>query len=315
MSDILFIKTSSLGDVIHNMPAVTEAKRQKPDVRIAWVVEENYAPLAALHPAVAEVIPVAVRRWRRRFFLWSSWREAKNFLIRLRSRRYDAVIDTQGLARTALISLLTRGPRHGYDADSIRERVASFAYNVKHAAPRSDHAIARNRALAAASLGFTVEGAPDFGLDRQALAGVTRIPYGIFLHATAQQVKEWPEENWLALARAIEGDTGLLLPFGSSAEKERADRLAAQLENTRVPIGRAIDDMARMIAGASFVIGVDTGILHLAAALGVPLVGIFCGSEPALTGPVGSGRIEVVGGKGVTPSVDEVLAAFKRVTA
>lgn len=315
MSDILFIKTSSLGDVIHHMPAVTEAKRHKPDARIVWVVEENYAPLAALHPDVTEVIPVAVRRWRRRFFLWSSWRDAKNFIAKLRARTYDAVIDTQGLARSAIMARLARGKRHGYDADSVRERVAAFAYNVQHSVPRTEHAIARNRTLTALALGYTVEGAPDFGLNREKLSGVARTPYAIFLHATAQKVKEWPEENWLALAKALEGKTGLLLPFGSQPEKARAERLASQLNNTRVPIGRAIDDMARMIAGASFVVGVDTGILHLAAALGVPLVGIFCGSEPSLTGPIGPGRIEVVGGKGVVPSVEHVLSAVARVTA
>jgi heptosyltransferase-1 len=164
-------------------------------------------------------------------------------------------------------------------------------------------------------LGYQVEGEPDFGLNRAELAGVPRKPYGILLHATAQKGKEWPEENWLALARALEAEHDLLLPYGSPAEKVRADRLAGQLTRTRVPIGRALDDMARMIATASFVIGVDTGILHLAAALGVPLVGIFCDSDPALTGPVGAGRIETVGNRGMTPSVEEVFAAFKRAAA
>src|SRR5690242_7846768 len=108
MSDILFIKTSSLGDVIHHMPAVTEARRQRPDARVTWVVEENYAPLAALHPGVDEVIPVAVRRWRRRALVWSSWRDARTFLGKLRARSYDFVIDTQGLFRSALIARLAR---------------------------------------------------------------------------------------------------------------------------------------------------------------------------------------------------------------
>jgi heptosyltransferase-1 len=315
MTEILFIKTSSLGDVIHHMPAVTEAKRRRPDARIAWVVEENYAPLVALHPGVAEVIPVAVRRWRRRFLRWSSWREARNSLKQLRGRGYDAIVDTQGLVRSAILARIARGKRHGYDADSVRERAAAFAYDVQHSVSRNDHAVARNRALTGLALGYAVEGAPDFGLEREKLAGVTRAPYAIFLHATAQKVKEWPEENWLALAKALEGRTAFLLPFGSPAEQARSERLASQLANTRVPIGRPIDEVARLIAGASFVVGVDTGILHLAAALGVPLVGIFCGSEPSLTGPVGPGRIEVVGGKGAIPSVDQVLAAVSRVTA
>ena len=313
MSDILFIKTSSLGDVIHHLPAVTEARRHRPDARFAWVVEENYAALAALHPAVAEVMPVAVRRWRKRLYAWSVWSGIRQFIARLRARQYEKIIDTQGLVRSAVMAKLARGERHGYHADSVRERIAAWFYDVNHEVSRSDHAIARNRALTGLALGYTPEGAPDFGLDRAALAGVPRTPYGILMHATAQRQKEWPEENWVALARALEGKTGLLLPFGSAAEKQRADRLAAQLKNTRVPIGRAIDEMARMIAGASFVIGVDTGILHLAAALGVPVVGIFCGSEPSLTGPLGPGRIEVVGGKGVKPSVEEVLAAVSRV--
>ena len=122
MSDILFIKTSSLGDVIHHLPAVTEARRHRPDARFAWVVEENYAALAALHPAVAEVMPVAVRRWRKRLYAWSVWSGIRQFIARLRARQYEKIIDTQGLVRSAVMAKLARGERHGYHADSVRER-------------------------------------------------------------------------------------------------------------------------------------------------------------------------------------------------
>jgi len=315
MPDILFIKTSSLGDVIHHMPAVTEARRHFPEATIHWVVEESFAPLAALHPGADAVIPVALRRLARNPLAWSAWHDFGAFARRLRSRRYDTVIDTQGLFRTGIIAKLAHGERHGYGPDSVRERAAALFYDVQHAVPRGDHAIARNRALAGLALGYAPEGPPDYGLDRAALAGVPRTPYGILLHATAQRAKEWPEAHWIALARALEGRINLLLPFGSAREKERAERLAKDLEKTRVPIHRSLDNMARMIAGASFVVGVDTGLLHLAAALGVSLVGIFCGSEPSLTGPMGQGPIEIVGGKGAVPSVEEVLAAVARVTA
>jgi heptosyltransferase I len=85
------------------------------------------------------------------------------------------------------------------------------------------------------------------------------------------------------------------------------------VKNARVPQRQPLDRVARLIAGASFVVGVDTGLLHLAAALGVPLVAIFVGSEPGLTGPMGQGPIEIVGGKGQVPSVGDVLAALERV--
>lgn len=313
MADILFIKTSSLGDVIHHMPAVTDARRHLPDARFGWVVEEAFAPLAKLHPAVDVVIPVSTRRWRRNPIAWSAWRELRSYVRKVRATNYDAIIDTQGLFRTGILAKFARGHRHGYDRDSVRESLAAKFYDVHHTVPRDQHAIARNRALTGLALGYTPDGPPDFGLDRARLAGAVRHPYAILLHATAQRSKEWPEDHWRALASTLEQDINLLVPYGSETERQRAERIARGLQRTVVPIKRSLDQMAEMIAGASYVVGVDTGILHLAAALGVPLVAIFCGSKPQLTGPMGSGPMEILGDKGHAPSVDDVLAAVKKV--
>jgi heptosyltransferase-1 len=313
MPDILFIKTSSLGDVIHHMPAVTDARRHLPDAHVSWVVEEAFAPLARLHPGVDTVISVSVRRLKHSPMAWSAWRDMRTFIAALRARKYDAVIDTQGLLRTGVLSRLARGRRHGYDRDSVRERPATTFYQVAHSVPRDLHAIARNRTLTGVALGYTPEGPPDFGLDRAKLAGVARAPYAILLHATAQRQKEWPVENWRALANTLSQEINLLVPYGSEVERQRSEAIADGIDRTLVPMRRSIDQMAEMIAGASFVVGVDTGILHLAAALGVPLVAIFCGSKPALTGPMGSGPMEVLGSQGATPSVEEVLAAVRRI--
>jgi heptosyltransferase-1 len=313
MSDILFIKTSSLGDVIHHMPALTEARRRLPDARFAWVVEEAFAPLVGLHPAVSEVIPVASRRWRAALLSPPTWRELAIFSRVIRSRRYDEIVDAQGLFfKSALIARLARGRRHGYDADSIRERAAATLYDVRHAVGRDLHAIARNRMLTALSLGYQPDGAPDFGLERGKLADSATRPYGILLHATARPEKEWPQRLWIALGRALRQRGTLLLPWGSEAERSRSARIAAALDDARVPDRQPLDAVARLVAGASFVVGVDTGLLHLAAALGVPLVAIFVGSEPGLTGPMGRGPIAVVGGKGQVPSVAEVMSALER---
>jgi heptosyltransferase I len=311
MPDILFIKTSSLGDVIHQMPAVAEARRRQARAHFGWVVEEAFAPLIRLHPAVDEVIPVALRRWRSAALTPQTWREIAGFIDGLRKRDYDAIIDSQGLFfKSALIARFARGRRHGYDAVSIRERAASLLYDVQHGIAHSLHAIARNRMLTGLALGYAPQGGVEFGLDRERLANRDG-PYGILLHATARPEKEWPQASWIALAQALGADRGaLLLPWGTHAEQLRSEQIAAAVVDAVVPQRQPLEILLRVIAGASFVIGVDTGLLHLAAALGVPLVGIFVRSDPGLTGPQGPGPIAVVGGKGRMPSVAEVTSAL-----
>ena len=314
MSDLLFIKTSSLGDVIHHMPAMTEVRRNRPAAHLSWVVEEAFAPLVRLHAAVDAVIPVDTRRWRRVLHRPATWRELKDFVALLRAHSYDEIVDTQGLVRTAMTAKLARGRRHGYDAQSVREPFASRFYDVRHQVDPGLHAIARNRLLAGLALGHTPDRILDFGLDRAGLAARGRA-YGILLHATRRHGKEWPEPSWIEAGRMLSGrGVELLLPWGTGVERDRSARIAAALGHARVPQRGPLDAAARLIAGASFVIGVDTGLLHLAAALGVPLVGIFVGSEPGLTGPMGMGPIAVVGGKGAIPSAREVVAALDRVS-
>lgn len=313
MADILFIKTSSLGDVIHNMPALTDARRARPVDRFTWLVEEDVAPLVRLHPAVDEVVTVASRRWRRDG-LWSpgAIRELLAFHGILQAQRFDAVIDTQGLFRTGLMAWFARGTRHGYDRASIREPLASIFYDIRHAVPRELHAVERNRRLAALALGYRPERLPDYGLNRDALRE-SDPSYAVLLHATARKDKEWPVENWVALKEVLSRrGVDLMLPWGNNFERTRAEQIARALPRAKVVERLPLDGVARLIAGAAFVIGVDTGIMHLAAALGVPLVAIFSGSQPALTGPVGNGPIEVVGAKGRVPRVEEVVQALNR---
>lgn len=305
MTDILFIKTSSLGDVIHNMPAVTEARARLPDARIAWLVEEAYVPLVRLHPAVSEVVPVAARRWRKQLWSLPNWREMQGARGRIGAPRYDQVIDTQGLLRTGLMARIAQGRRHGYDRHSIREPLAAMFYDVRHGVSRDLHAIERNRLLTGAALGYEPAGPPDYGLD--ALRTGTG-QYVVLLHGTARVEKEWSPENWIALGERL-GDIEVVLPWGNEREHARATHLAANMPNARVAGEMPLDAIARLVAGARFVVGVDTGLLHLAAALKVPLVAIFAGSRPDLTGPIGQGPIEVVGAGDAPPSVDAVAAA------
>jgi heptosyltransferase-1 len=312
MADILFIKTSSLGDVIHHMPALTEARAQRPDACFSWLVEEAFAPLVRLHPAVDAIVPVAWRRWRKSLWSPATLGEIGDNVRSIRAERYDDIIDTQGLLRSAVIARLSSGRRHGYDRTSIRETLASAFYDVRYRVGRDLHAVERNRILTGRALGYKPQGTPDFGLDRSSLrrAGPR---YAILLHATARPEKEWAEANWVALGKELAAEGyDLVLPWGSFAEKVRADRMAAYLPRAAVPERQPLDSVARLMAGAELVVGVDTGLMHLAAALGVPLVAIFTGSKPHLTGPVGSGTMAVLGAQGAPPSLQEVREAVSK---
>jgi len=313
MTSILFIKTSSLGDVIHHMPALTEARKALPDATFTWLVEEAFAPLVRLHPAVDEVVPVAWRRWRKSLYAPATLGEIAGSLRAIRAPRYDLIVDSQGLLRSAMIARLAHGRRHGYDAASIREPLAAPFYDVRHRVSRDLHAVERNRILSGLALGYTPQDAPDFGLDRARFAAPAG-RYAVLLHATARPEKQWPEAHWIALGHTLSRDgLDLVLPWGTASERERSERIAAALPRARVPERAPLDAVAGLIAGAQFVVGVDTGLLHLAAALGVPLVAIFAGSKPGLTGPVGYGPLAVLGAEDAAPSVEAVKDAVARI--
>jgi heptosyltransferase I len=313
MANILLIKTSSLGDVIHNMPALVDARKARPEATFAWLVEEAFAPLVRLHPAVDEVVPVAWRRWRKSLYAPETMSEIKNSLREIRARGYDTIVDSQGLLRSAVIARVANGLRHGYDMSSIREPLASFFYDVRHRVSRELHAVERNRILSGLSLGYTPQGAPEFGLDRGQFArDASR--YAVLLHATARPEKQWAEERWIALGKALGRDTKLVLPWGSEPERARSERIVAAVPGSSIAARAPIDQVAKLIAGAQFVVGVDTGLMHLAAAFGVPLVAIFTGSNPGLTGPVGNGRLTVLGAAGAPPSIDAVVDAVAKIT-
>jgi len=312
MPDVLFIKTSSLGDVIHHMPAVVDARKARPDTAYAWLVEEAFAPLVRLNPAVSHVIPVAWRRWRKSLYTPSTVSEITASLRGIRDLRFDDVVDTQGLLRSALIARMARGRRHGYDSSSIREPIASAFYDKRYRISRDLHAVERNRLLSGLALGYSPQGAPDFGLDRARFSR-TGSRYGLLLHATARPEKLWPEEHWITLGKRLDRNTELRLLWGTDLERARSEHIAAAIPGAHVEKRKPLDQVAALIAGAQFVVGVDTGLLHLAAALGVPLVAIFTGSRPGLTGPVGSGPITILGSDGAPPAVDAVIEAVAKV--
>jgi heptosyltransferase-1 len=305
MRRILFVKTSSLGDVVHQCPAVTDAARI-PEASIDWVVEDAFAGVARMHANVARVIPVAVRRWRTALWRPAVWSEIAAFRRSLEAERYDAVIDTQGLLKSAFITRLSRGTRHGMDGASAREPLAARFYDRTHYVARGLHAVERNRRLTAAALGIHPQPSVDYGLRRGAAPdGKLPASYSVLLTMTSRADKLWPEARWVELGRALA--LPVVLPWGSTEERSRAERIGQGIGQAIVPARMTLEALAQVLGHARNVVGLDSGLTHLAAALGVPAVAIFCGSDPALTGLYGAPRAANVGAPGRAPQVFEVL--------
>lgn len=293
---VLLIKTSSMGDVIHTLPALTDARRAIPDIEFDWVVEEGFAEIPAWHPAVAQVIPVAIRRWRKHPLKTLRTGEWKGFKRRLASTRYDLVIDAQGLLKSALLTRYAQGPVVGLDRTSAREPLASRFYQRGIDVPWGQHAVERVRQLFAYALGYPLSpGLGDYGLDPGYFSGGgAPRPYVLFLHGTTWASKHWPELYWRRLAELVtERGYDVRLPWGNPVEKARAERIADGLESVQVLPPMQLAGVARIIAGARACVAVDTGLGHLAAALDVPGISLFGPTNAGFTGAYGAAQIHL----------------------
>lgn len=290
---LLVVKLSSFGDVIHTFPAITDLKVARPDIEVDWLVEEDLAPFVALHPGVAAIHTVAFRRLRRPVTNWpqlagDAWRLRRT----LRARKYDLVVDLQGLMKSALPARLA-GTVSGYDAASAREPAATRLYRRRFAVARDMHAVDRTRRLLAVAAGYALpEGTGRFGI---AAAGppdpALGLPprYAMVMHAASWPTKLWPEDNWRQLLPTISiVGRGIVFPWGNPDEKARAERLASGIPDAVVlPRVMAGADLARVIGGAELAVGLDSGLMHLAAALDVPGIWLYGPTDPGLTGPYG----------------------------
>jgi heptosyltransferase-1 len=308
MNAILVVRPSSLGDIVHALTLVADVRTHRPELAIDWVAETGFVPLVELHPGVRRVIPVALRHWRHHLFATSTWREFGSFRRLLRSEAYAAVLDLQEQVKGALIARMARGVRHGPDRASIREPAATFAHDVHHAIDPRQHFIVRCRRLAAAALDYRVEGPPQFGLVPPPPAAGTAPdrPYVVFIHGTSRADKLWPDAHWRRLIETFAA-TGLsvVLPWGSDAERARSERYAAGVANAHVPPPPrpTLPALAALLARAEIAIGVDTGFVHLAAALGTPTVSLFVATDPMRCGVGLAGdHARDLGGVGKLPS-------------
>ncbi len=337
---ILLVKLSSLGDILHNLPIVWDLRKRFPQSQIDWIVEEAYVdlltPLQTTNTfrGIDRIIPIALRRWRKHLFSWSTWQEFFTLRKTLRAVSYDVVLETQGLIKSALVSALAKKSNSAIVAGlgnateySGYEPIARMFYTQLVQVPVRCHAVDRSRRIMCSAFNWPIfkreEEPPLFYptkmieqlsalpiTDLQKLANDSLAPYVVCFHCTARAAKRWPKECWIALGKALSNrGYQLLFPWGNQAELEISQRIASEIEGAIVPRAISIQEAYRLIAHATLIVGVDTGLTHLAASLGMPTVEIYCDSPRWKTEGYWSSKISNHGDMKKIPNVEEVLQA------
>lgn len=309
---ILIVRTSSLGDLVHMLPAISDIATHFPHAQIDWVVEESFAAIPAWHPAIHQVIPVAHRRWRKNWWSAQSKAERAQFKAQLQSTSYDVVLDMQALLKTVWITRMAKGVKHGLDWKSAREPLTSLFFKHKHQVEFWQPAITRQRQLAALALGYDYSGPPNYGLQNITTA-VEVEPVAMIMPSASRDDKLWPEDNWHQVFAALQ-QKGLSLHLlaGSEAESARAEALIAGWENAEVLPRMDLTAVAYELAKATVMVGLDSGLTHLSAALERPTIGIYKASTPVRTPLVSNVYAASLGERGHEPSADVVLSALQQ---
>ena len=306
----LLVRLSSMGDLIHTLPAIEDLARMRPEVELHWLCEAGFADIARLHPFVKHVHVMKWRQWRKQLTQIETWREINGLKKSLLRNHFDDVLDSQGLLKSALFAKAANAPIHGLDSYSARERWASLFYDKTYPIPKGKSAVWRNRALFAQVFGYRMPSEQHFGLVVPEAGRLNDLPprYYVALHATSRDSKLWPQQHWLELLQKLHAASNapVYLPWGNEAEKARADSIAAALPFARVCEKMNLLQAAYLLKHAEGVAGVDTGLLHLANALDVPVVGIYTDTDPAKTGVQVSAWAQNLGNAGKIPAAETV---------
>ena len=297
MKRVLLIKLTSPGDLIHALPALSDAQDARPGLAFDWVIDENFQEIAGWHPAVKTTITTNHREWRGSLAKAETRGSVSKTIEQIRSNEYDLVIDGQGNFKTALLSLFARGTRAGFDSRSVREWIAHLAYQRRFAASKNAHAIERLRRLFASALDYAMPASPpDFRIRRERFVEPkAELPadYLVFIHNASWKTKLWPERHWADLiGMCTQAGYRVLLPWGNQHEEARAKRLATG-PGVQVLPRLKLSEIGYVIARAKACVCMDTGLSHLAAALDVPAITLYGATDTGLIGASGESQIHI----------------------
>lgn len=310
---ILIVRTSSLGDIVFALPVVKDILAHMPNAQIDWVCEEAFVEIPSWNSGVQNVIPMAHRRWRKRWFSRQTRQERKAFREALQSQEYDVILDLQSLFKSLWVSRQAIGPICGFDWKSAIDKPATWWYDSRFRV-NARQQVDRYRGLAARVLGYAVKTPADYGLDKLQIASSAKIdtpPYAVLVTSASTVAKRWNESAWQAVIEALQA-RGLQVKMtsGNPQEQAYAESIAAGRSGVVVLPKSSLTQTAQILAGATVVLGVDTGLVHISAALEVPTITIYCDSDPDYFYVKGRGFLSRLGSKGQAPELAQVLASL-----
>ena len=325
MKKLLLIKTSSMGDLIHTFPALTDLSRHRPnEYHLTWVVEESFADIARMHPMTRDLIIFGSRRWKKNLFKRETWQDFGRFKTALQAEKWDLIVDCQGLFKSAMITKMAaqKGtiPTYSYTKESIRDPFAARFYQHGFSVQKGLTAIERNRQLLAQIFNYTPKPLADFGIDHWTERSplTPDRPFVALIHGTSAENKEWPETKWIEVGQyLIRRGLISILFWGNEREKARAERIAEQVPEAIVMPRVSLQEAGFILSKASLIIAVDTGFAHLANTQDRPIIGLFLGSDSHYAGVIPTQQnpyARNLGGKGQNPEVSEVIKVIESFT-
>ncbi len=316
---ILLIKITSLGDMVHTLPLVHDLRRAYPGAKIDWVADASCADIPRWTVGIDRVIAPPLRQFKKNGKKWRDLRGILGAVRDLRREPYDVAIDVHGVYKSAIVARLSRTRRRlGYAAEFLGESRAEFAYTELFGPHGDADCRHKMRLVVANALGYEIEPQETCELSipkPAAPLAADGVPRAMLFHATSAEIKKWPQANWIEVGHALSlRGYRVQLPWGSQQEHEEAKALAAAIPGAEVLPRMSITECAQRVDAAALVVGMDTGFVHLADALGKPTVMLFTATSRPHFGVNRPGQSISVGDNGVRPPVDEVLAAVAQVT-
>ena len=310
---VLILKLTSMGDLMHALPALTEAEQNIKNISFDWVVDKAFSSVPGWHPAVDKIIKTDHRNWKKQLFS-SEPREALNLVKKeINATDYDFVVDMQNNLKSAFLSFLSDHRVTGMDASSSREYPAHWAYSNKVNINKSLHAIDRQKELLASSLGYSPTSDINYGISKvKFLEPAMALParYVVLVQNASWPTKQWPVSSWKDLVKHLDGHgVNVLLPSGNKEELLRAKDIASVSEKATALEILPLNEVAYIIDNADYCICSDTGLAHLSAVVNTPSLTLYGPTDINLIGTKGNNQIHIVGDNGDINniSVEEVI--------
>jgi len=285
-----------MGDILHTLPALTDARQYYSNIEFDWLIEEDFAEIPTWHEGVSTVIPIALRRWKKNIWRSVFSKSVRTTIKQLRLSSYDFIIDAQGLTKSALFARLAKGKRYGLDRRSARDPSAFIHYHKTYSISWRQHAVARLRQLFAAILEYPVPvGPPKYGINKANLmTSIHELSYLVFVVNTTWETKLWPERFWRELTLKAESlGYPIYITSGNDDEFARAQRISADIDYATALPRQTITSLAGLLKSATAIVSIDTGLSHLAAALNKPTISIYGATDPKMTGTYGVNQIHM----------------------